>query len=79
MLPRAPRTAFVAEEPAWAEALRLRCTLVVPKDHVCNTVFAHDSGDIETFDGDIKDGFMGLDIGPHATAAGPCESSAESA
>ncbi len=45
------------------EALRLKCTLVLPKDHVCNTVFAHDSGDIHTFDGDIKDGFMGLDIG----------------
>ncbi len=46
------------------EALRLKCTLVLPKDHVCNTVFAHDSGDIHTFDGDIKDGYMGLDIGP---------------
>ena len=45
-------------------AMRLKCTLVLPKDHVCNTVFAHDSGDIHTFDGDIGDGFMGLDIGP---------------
>ncbi len=46
------------------EAMRLKCMLVLPKDHVCNTVFAHDSGDIHTFDGDIKDGYMGLDIGP---------------
>ncbi len=46
------------------EAMRLRCSLVLPKDHVCNTVFAHDSGDIHTFEGDIGDGFMGLDIGP---------------
>jgi phosphoglycerate kinase len=46
------------------EALRLKCLLVLPQDHVCNTVFAHDSGEIRTFDADIADGFMGLDIGP---------------
>ena len=46
------------------EAMRLRCLLVLPQDHVCNTVFAHDSGAIKVFDGDIADGFMGLDIGP---------------
>jgi phosphoglycerate kinase len=54
------------------EAMRLECNLVLPQDHVCNTVFAHDSGDIKTFDGEviggsragIPDGYMGLDIGP---------------
>jgi phosphoglycerate kinase len=52
------------------EALRMKCTLVLPQDHICNTVFAHDSGQIKTFDGElagghgIPDGFMGLDIGP---------------
>lgn len=48
------------------EALRLKCELVLPKDHVCSDVFAEAGGNIETFDTDagIKDGFMGLDIGP---------------
>lgn len=46
------------------QAMKLKCNLVLPQDHICNTVFAHDSGDIHTFAGDIKDGYMGLDIGP---------------
>jgi len=52
------------------EAMHVRNVLAVPKDHVCNTVFAHDSGEIRTFDGEnggghgIPDGWMGLDIGP---------------
>lgn len=46
------------------EALRLKCDLVLPQDHVCNTVFAHDSGDIHTYEGSIPKGRMGLDIGP---------------
>lgn len=46
------------------EALRLKCDLVLPQDHVCSNIFAERGGDIETFAGDIKDGFMGLDIGP---------------
>jgi phosphoglycerate kinase len=56
------------------EAMRLRCTLVLPQDHVCNTVFAHDSGQIKTFDGEmagghgIPDGYMGLDIGSKTQA-----------
>ena len=40
------------------------CQLHLPQDHVCNTVFAKSGGDIEVFDDSIKDGYMGLDIGP---------------
>jgi phosphoglycerate kinase len=54
------------------DALRLKCNLVLPQDHVCSTVFAADEGDMRTFDGEviggskagIPDGYMGLDIGP---------------
>lgn len=48
------------------EAMKLKCSLVLPQDHICSTQFAESSGDIETFTTDqgIKDGFMGLDIGP---------------
>jgi phosphoglycerate kinase len=48
------------------EALRLKCDLVLPQDHVCSTQFAERSGDIHVFTTDegIKDGYMGLDIGP---------------
>lgn len=54
------------------EAMRLRCNLVLPQDHVCSTVFSADAGDIGTFDGEviggakagIPDRSMGLDIGP---------------
>lgn len=46
------------------EALRLKCELVLPKDHVCSDVFAESGGNVKTFDDTIADGFMGLDIGP---------------
>lgn len=45
-------------------AAKLKAELHLPIDHVCSTVFAEDSGDIEVFKDDIKPGFMGLDIGP---------------
>ncbi len=45
-------------------AAKLKTDLILPKDHVCSTQFAESSGDIEVFDGSIKDGYMGLDIGP---------------
>lgn len=47
-------------------ALKVKCELVLPKDHVCGTVFEETGGDVETFTTDqgIKPGFMGLDIGP---------------
>ena len=38
--------------------------LHLPTDHICSTQFAEDVGDIEVFDDHIKDGYMGLDIGP---------------
>ena len=38
--------------------------LHLPTDHVCSTKFEESSGDIEVFEDHIKDGFMGLDIGP---------------
>ena len=44
-------------------AAKLKCQLHLPVDHVCNTQFS-EHGDIEVFDGEIKDGYMGLDIGP---------------
>ncbi len=39
------------------------CALHLPSDHVCNVEFSPE-GNIETFADHIKDGFMGLDIGP---------------
>ncbi|MFN5945345.1 MAG: phosphoglycerate kinase [Phycisphaerae bacterium] len=45
-------------------AARSKCELLLPVDHVCSTDFREDAGDIEVFDDQIKDGFMGLDIGP---------------
>jgi len=51
-------------------AAKLKCELVLPKDHICGTVFEQSGGSIETFttDAGIKDGFMGLDIGPRTQA-----------
>lgn len=45
-------------------AAKLKCELHLPVDHVCSTEFNEMAGDIEVFDENIKDGFMGLDIGP---------------
>jgi phosphoglycerate kinase len=45
-------------------AAKLKCDFHLPVDHVCSTAFSEDAGDIEVFDEQIKDGFMGLDIGP---------------
>jgi len=45
-------------------AAKLKAELHLPVDHTCSTQFAENSGDIEVFDEEIKDGFMGLDIGP---------------
>jgi phosphoglycerate kinase len=43
---------------------KMKVEILYPVDHVCSTMFDEKSGDIEVFDGNIKDGFMGLDIGP---------------
>jgi phosphoglycerate kinase len=48
-------------------AARLKSDLHLPKDHICSTQFAESSGDIEVFD-TIRDGYMGLDIGPKTQA-----------
>ena len=45
-------------------AAKLKADLLLPVDHVCSTQFSENSGDIGVFDENIKDGFMGLDIGP---------------
>lgn len=41
--------------------------LVLPTDHVCGRELSHESP-VEVFEGDIPDGWMGLDIGPATTA-----------
>jgi len=38
--------------------------LHLPTDHVCSTQFSESAGDLEEFEDHIKDGYMGLDIGP---------------
>lgn len=43
---------------------KMKVEVLFPVDHVCSTQFEEKSGDIEVFDDEIKDGFMGLDIGP---------------
>jgi len=54
-----------------AEAKRLldlaaqkKCDLHLPVDHICSTQFVEHGGNIEPMGEVIKDGFMGLDIGP---------------
>ncbi len=49
-------------------AAESKTDLHFPEDHICSTEFAERAGDIEVFDDEIKDGFMGLDIGPKTTA-----------
>ncbi len=49
-------------------AARLKAELHLPVDHICSTQFAESSGDIQVFDDQINDGFMGLDIGPKTMA-----------
>jgi phosphoglycerate kinase len=45
-------------------AAESKTDLHLPEDHVCSTTFSENAGDIEEFEDHIKDGFMGLDIGP---------------
>ncbi len=49
-------------------AAESKTDLHFPEDHICSTEFAERAGDIEVFDDEIKDGFMGLDIGPKTAA-----------
>ena len=46
------------------KAANVRADLYLPVDHVCSTQFTKVGGDVEVFEENIKDGFMGLDIGP---------------
>jgi phosphoglycerate kinase len=47
-----------------AKANDAGCDILLPLDHVCSTTFSDETGEHKTFEGDIGDGFMGLDIGP---------------
>lgn len=49
-------------------AAHLKAELLLPVDHVCSTEFDATTGKIEIFEEKIKDGFMGLDIGPKTQA-----------
>ena len=51
-----------------AKAKERGVELLVPTDHVCGDGFAADCG-TRVVDGDIPDGWMGLDIGPDSRAA----------
>lgn len=44
--------------------VKMKVEVLFPVDHVCSTQFDEKAGDIEVFDDEIKDGYMGLDIGP---------------
>ena len=59
----------VLDRPRTDEHGRRTAELHLPTDHVCSTQFDSTTGDIEVFEGDIKDGFMGLDIGPETQTA----------
>ncbi len=49
-------------------AASLKAELLLPTDHLCATAFEENAKDVQTFEGDIKDGYMGLDIGPKTQA-----------
>ena len=44
-------------------AAQKKSQLFLPQDHVCSTTFGQD-GQRDLFEGSIKEGYMGLDIGP---------------
>jgi phosphoglycerate kinase len=45
-----------------------KCEIRLPRDHVCGTKFEEGGGEVKTVEGDIPEGYMGLDIGPLARA-----------
>ncbi len=49
-------------------AAESKTDLHFPEDHICSTIFAEKAGDIEVFDDQIEEGYMGLDIGPKTAA-----------
>ena len=50
-------------------AKSLKAELLLPTDHVCATEFSENAKDVQVFEGAIKDGCMGLDIGPKTQAS----------
>ncbi len=61
---RVERDKVVVAKKLIDEAARLDHDMHVASDHVCSTQMSATSGDIEVFEDHIKDGFIGLDIGP---------------
>lgn len=49
-------------------AARLKAELLLPSDHVCSTQFSESGGQMKVCEGNIADGYMGLDIGPATQA-----------
>jgi phosphoglycerate kinase len=49
-------------------AAKLNAKLELPIDHVCCTEFSESAGEVAVFDDQIKDGYMGLDIGAKTQA-----------
>lgn len=47
---------------------KLNAKLELPIDHVCCTEFSETAGEVAVSDDQIKDGYMGLDIGPKTQA-----------
>lgn len=45
-----------------------KCDLLLPTDHVCATQFAEHAEEVKVFEGDIPEGWLGLDIGPATQA-----------
>lgn len=63
------------EEDRLQEAKRIldkaavaKCDLMLPVDHVCATQFDANAAEVKVFEGEIPDGWMGLDIGPATQA-----------
>jgi phosphoglycerate kinase len=49
-------------------AASLKAQLLLPVDHVCCTEFSETEGEVAVFEDQIRDGYMGLDIGPKTQA-----------
>ncbi|MGE3107667.1 MAG: phosphoglycerate kinase [Phycisphaerales bacterium] len=50
-------------------AAKSKCQLHLPEDHVCATQFSESASDMGVFGGHIKNGYLGLDIGPKTQTA----------
>ena len=62
-------TGMIAEAKRIIEqAANHKAELHLPFDHICSTQFSATAGDIGVFEDNIKDGYMGLDIGPKTQA-----------